>query len=174
MRLKTDDTLRKALHGLYIALFKAKQDCPDDFNDGRLTKILTDIMGVENEGWRVVGITSEALNLLAKKGYDKKKLPRKLCRGHINDRIETTRELFKGEKPKELKEFFNYFLDKDQTVIMLNEQNRTKQFPDYHKIDNLDAELFPNGSLMGWKHGEKERECLRNLHSLQASSRKKQ
>jgi hypothetical protein len=174
MRLETDQNLRKALHGLYIALFKAKQDCPDYFSDGRLTKILTDIMGMENEGWRVVGITHEALDLLATKGFDKNKLPRKLCRGHIIDRVKTTRELFKGDEPKELNEFFDYYLDKDQTVIMLNEQNRAKIPPEYIKIDNPNAELFPNGSLMGWKHREEERKYLRNLHSSRSSSRNKQ
>lgn len=64
-----------------------------------------------------------------------------------------------------LDEFFEVFLNADRTVIMLNKQNdHTKQFPDYVKIENFDAALFPNGALMSWKHRKKEREFLRQMH----------
>lgn len=166
MRLETDDALREALYGLYIALFKAKQTCPDDFRDGHLTKILTSVMGIENYGWRVIGITRKALDLLATTDFNKCKLPKRLCRGHINDRIKTTRRLFNQVKPVELVEFYDVFLRNDQTVIMLNEENNhSEHFPEYIKIDNPNADLFPNGSLIGWKHRNKEREYLRQLHS---------
>ena len=166
MRLKTDPALRKALYGLYVALFKARKTSPDDFHDGRLTTILTAIMGIENYGWRVIGITRGALELLATVDFNKNKLPRSLCRGHKYDRIKTTKKLFNQEKPMQIDEFFKVFLCNDQTVIMLNKQNdHTKQFPKFIKIDNPDAELFPNGSLMGWKHRKIERDCLRRLYS---------
>jgi len=48
---------------------------------------------------------------------------------------------------------------------MLNEQNRTTPFPSFVEINNPNGELFPNGSLMSWKHRAKEREYLRQLHS---------
>ncbi|MDR3390767.1 MAG: hypothetical protein P4L77_03445 [Sulfuriferula sp.] len=166
MRLVTDSILRQALHGLYVALFNAKRACPKDFHGGRLTTIQTAIMGIENYGWRVVGITREALDLLATADFNKNKLPRQLCRGHIIDRIDTTRLLFEREEPIGLEEFFEVFLNADRTVIMLNKQNdHTNPFPDYIKIDNPDAMLFPNGSLMSWKHRKKEREYLRQLHA---------
>jgi hypothetical protein len=166
MRLATDSELREALYGLYLALFKARRACPADFHPGRLTTIQTAIMGVEDYGWRVVGITREALELLATADFDKKNLPRQLCRGHIIDRIETTRLMFDRAEPLSLDAFFEKFLDADRTVIMLNKQNdHTKQFPTYIEIDNPDAALFPNGSLMSWKHRKQEREFLRQLHS---------
>ena len=166
MRLATDPTLRQALHGLYVALFNAKRACPKDFHGGRLTTIQTAIMGIEDYGWRVVGITREALDLLATADFNKNKLPRQLCRGHIIDRIKTTRLLFEREEPMDREEFFEAFLNADRTVIMLNKQNdHAKPFPDYIKIDNPDATLFPNGSLMSWKHRKKEREYLRQLHA---------
>jgi hypothetical protein len=171
MRLETDSTFRQALYGLYVALFNAKRACPADFHHGRLTTIQTAIMGVEDYGWRVVGITREALELLATTDFNKNKLPRQLCRGHIIDRIETARQLFEREAPIGLEEFFEVFLNADRTVIMLNKQNdHTKPFPEYIKIDNPDAELFPNGALMSWKHRKKEREFLRQLHAGQVES----
>ncbi|QSB01327.1 hypothetical protein JWZ98_22300 [Methylomonas sp. EFPC1] len=166
MRLANDQALRQALHGMYVALFNAVLTCTNDFRGGRLTTMLTAIMGIEDCGWRVVGITQEALDLLATEDFNKNKLPRKLCRGHITDRVKTTRLMFEREKPLKLDEFFKIFLENDCTVIMLNEQNNhTKPFPVYIKIDNPDAKLFPNGSLMSWKHRSKERDFLRRLHS---------
>ena len=131
MRLATDPTLRQALHGLYVALFNAKHACPEDFHGGRLTTIQTAIMGIEDYGWRVVGITREALDLLASADFNKNKLPRQLCRGHIVDRIATTRMLFEREAPLGLEEFFEVFLHNDRTVIMLNMQGHT---PGHHSL----------------------------------------
>lgn len=128
--------------------------------------MLTAVMGIENYGWRVVGITREALDELEKVEFNKNKLPRALCRGHIVDRIQTSRSLFDREEPMRLEDFFDTFLHNDRTVIMLNKQNdHTKPFPKFIPIDNPDAALFPNGSLMSWKHRKKEREYLRQLHS---------
>jgi hypothetical protein len=172
MRQATDPTLRQALHGMYVALFNAKRACPTDFHGGRFTTIQTAIMGIEDYGWRVVGIKREVLNLLATEDFNKNKLPRQLCRGQITDRIETTRLLFEREEPMGLEEFFNVFLHNDRTVIMLNKQNDyIKPFPDYIEIDKPDAALFPNGSLMSWKHRKKEREYLRQLHASLLVSR---
>jgi len=165
MRIKTDTTLREALYGLYVALFQARHACPDYFTDGRLTTIQTAFMGVEDSGWRVVGITKKALDLLATVDFQKHMLPRKLCRGHIVDRITTTRTLFERDGPMPLDLFFETFLENDCTVIMLNEENtHGKGFPRFIPIDNPDADLFPNGALMSWKHRKAERGFLRNLH----------
>ncbi len=167
MRLRTDPRLRQALYGLYVALFKARQACPDDFPSGRVTTIQTAYMGIENFGWRVVGITREALELLASVDFHKNKLPRPICRGHVINRIETARVIFERDEPMSLEQFFNVFLNNDQTVIMLKTQNdHTKPFPPYIAIDNPNAELFPNGSLMSWKHRRKERDYLRELHDV--------
>lgn len=166
MRLQTDQKLRETLYALYVALFQAKQNCPEDFNFRRLTTIQTAYMGIENLGWRVIGITHEALNLLAEKNFEKKLFPRLLCRGHKVSRNETTRQLFDLEMPVSLDEFFMIFLENDQTVIMLTTQNKNGvPFPEYIKIENPNVELFPNHGLIGWKHRKAEREFLRELHA---------
>jgi len=165
VRLRDDPKLRRALYGLYVALFEARTLSPDDFKDSRLTTIQTAFMGVENYGWRVIGITPEALELLATVDFQKHKLPRRLCRGHVVDRIQTTRALFAHVKPLNQKRFFETFLTNDCTVIMLVEQNRGKLlFPPYLEIDNPDAVLFPNGGLIGWKQRKTERDFLQALH----------
>jgi len=171
MRLRTDPAIRQALHGLYVALFQAKKTCPNDFPFRRLTTIQTAIMGIEDFGWRVVGITPEALALLATQDFRKDKLPGRLCRGHVIERIRTTRLLFDREEPFELEKFFDLFLKNDETVIMLKEQNKIDQsFPRFIPIDNPDGELFPNGSLIAWKHRKRERNFLRHLHETQIAA----
>lgn len=163
-RMYTDEALREALHSLYVALHAAHKKTPADFHNGRLTTILTGIKGVENLGWRVVGITREALAVFAE--HDFNRPSRMLCRGHIKDRAATTRRLFEGDVPLPLTEFFDVFLEADQTVIMTTAQNKMHAaFPKYIQIDNPTAELFPNGSLVGWKHRKQEREFLKRLHA---------
>jgi hypothetical protein len=165
VRLRNDPNLRSALYGLYCALFEARKLSPQDFKDSRLTTIQTAFMGVENVGWRVVGITPEALKRLAAVKFRKQEIPRAICRGHVVNRIATTRQLFAHAKPLSTKRFFDIFLSNDCTVIMLAEQNRSGlPFPRYIAIDNPDAELFPNGGLIGWKHRKKEREFLAELY----------
>jgi hypothetical protein len=73
--------------------------------------------------------------------------------------------LFECEQPIPLDAFFETFLENDTTVIMLNEENtHGKGFPEFIPISNLEANLFPNGALMSWKHRKKERDFLRELH----------
>src|SRR5262245_43396477 len=116
MRLRTDPKLREVLHGLYLALFQAKNDCPSEFRMTRLTKIQTEIMGIEG-AWRVIGITPEALDLLATQDFRKDKLP--LCRSHRVDRIQTAKDVFDRDQPLGIEGFFELFLKNDDTVIML-------------------------------------------------------
>jgi hypothetical protein len=164
MRLRKDPKLRRALYGLYQALFRAKQLAPLDFKDSRLTTIQTAVMGVENSGWRVVGITPEALKLLARVDFRKERVPRQLCRGHIVNRVQTTRRLFNRPSPLGKNQFFEVFLANDRTVIMLVTQNKLGvAFPSYIPIRNPNAELFPNAGMIGWKHRSLERGYLREL-----------
>ena len=99
-------------------------------------------------------------------------LPGKLCRGHQIERVETARRLFARREPRSERGSFKLFLDNDCTVIMLAEQNRSGQtFPPYLAIDNPDAELFPNGGLIGWKRRKPEREFLTKLHQRYKNGR---
>ncbi len=166
MRSASDTAIRAALYDLYLALFKAHQASPEVFHLGRVTTIHTAIMGLEDHGWRVVGITPEALDRLAEVDFDKRKLPRELCRGHLVDRRHTVQVLFDRKRPLSLPYFFRTFLKNDDTVIMLASQNpsRGHKFPHYIEFENPECGLFPNGSLMAWKHRSQERDFLRKLH----------
>lgn len=161
MKLLQDTNLREAIYGIYVATFKAAK-LSQHFHNSKVTTIMTAVMGIEGAGWRVVGVTREALDLMHQNSF--KLVPRTLCRGHIIDRSVTVRQLFSGDKPVSIGELFDLYLHNDRTVLMLNSQNtHGKGVPDYLPIDNPDAELFPNGSLMGWKHRKQERQFLQQL-----------
>lgn len=163
MTIHTDNNLRAVLHAVYVAIFNARQICPDGFRDNDTTRLLTALMGSKPWSWRVVGITLEALDLFARNDF--KRPPRLIQRGHKVNRVTTARQLFDRSAPAVLDEFFRIFLKNDETVLMTAEQNRQKGFPKYTAIINPDAELFSSGSLVGWQHRQGEIEFLRKLYA---------
>jgi len=51
---------------------------------------------------------------------------------------------------------FSTFLENDRAVIVTNERDTHGQaFPSFIAIENPDAEYFPNGLMIGWKHRKK-------------------
>ncbi|MGF6444348.1 hypothetical protein [Paraburkholderia youngii] len=167
-----DQKLREALHSIYVAQFKAIQACPHAFGKGDATRMLTGLMGSRPWSWRVIGITPAALKVFA--GNDFKRPARQLQRGHKYDRSLTAQALyFDRSEPAPLNEFFDFFLERDATVIMTNDENRhgpKNAFPSYIPIEP-DLELFPCGTLVGWQHRKAEIAYLRDLYAQQEATR---
>lgn len=165
--IHTDERLRKVLHSIYVAQFAAIKKYPQAFTKADATRMLTGIMGARPWSWRVIGITHAALDLLA--AHDFKRPPRQLQRGHRYDRSKTAQALYMERKePVPIEEFFNYFLRRDKTVIMTNDENQHRpggSFPAaYIRIpDRLG--LFPCGTLVGWQHRPQEIEFLRDIYA---------
>ncbi len=112
----------------------------------------------------MVGITPAALAEFAANDFNRPS--RKLQRGHKIDRAITAKAVFSRDEPMTLNEFFKFFLERDQTVIMTNEENKHRpntEFPEYITIDNDDAQIFPSGTLVGWRHSKVEKDFLRKL-----------
>jgi hypothetical protein len=153
-----------ALHGLYLALFSAKNRMPDLFSDNQLTAVFTAMMGARKGAWRVIGITPAALKLLGENKFIKGK--HSIARGHLVDRIATVRKLFNRDNPYEIEEFYSVFSEGDKTVLMTYQENGVgRQFPDYIDID----EKNPNGDLfkcmsVGFRFGLVEKDFLKSLH----------
>ncbi|WP_425953009.1 hypothetical protein [Ralstonia pseudosolanacearum] len=166
--IHTDAALRGALHSIYVAQFNAIKACEHAFDKGHATRMLTGLMGSRPWSWRVIGITPAALEKLAKNDYERP--TRELQRGHIFNRSDTAKALYiDSDQPFPLDDFFKFFLERDKTVIMINEENphRAKgDFPAFIEIDER-AGLFPCGSLIGWQHRPEEKEFLRDLYEKQ-------
>jgi hypothetical protein len=163
--IHTNTSLRSALHLLYVAQFETLKKYPDVFTKADATRMLTGLMGARPWSWRVVGITSEALEIFATNNF--KQITGQVQRGHYNDRASTAQLLFLDRSiPMPIEEFFDVFLTRDQTVLMTKEQNKHRPggaFPDFIPIDQ-DAEVFPSGTLVGWRHRKAEVEYLKKLH----------
>ncbi|AOZ06717.1 hypothetical protein [Cupriavidus malaysiensis] len=160
-----DKKLREALYSIYLAQFKAFKACPDQLNKADATRMLTSLMGSKPWSWRVVGITPAALEVFKEHHFEKPK-EKLLQRGHIYSRSSTAEALLRSDEPRPLKDFFDFFLERDKTVIGLTSENPSRgnhSTPCYYPID-LSSELFPCGSLIGWKQGEKEATFLRALY----------
>lgn len=84
------------------------------------------------------------------------------------DRSTTAEELYlTPDEPFPLTKFFDFFLERDKTVLMTNEQNKHRPggtFPSFMPIDQAE-EVFPCGTLVGWQHRKAEREFLRKLYA---------
>jgi hypothetical protein len=132
--------------------------------------MLTSLMAGQPWSWRVIGITPDALKVLAR--HDFKRPSRQLQRGHKAGRSGTAQALYVDRaKPMPLARFFDFFLKRDETVIMTNDENRHRpdsKFPDYIPF-NANHELFPCGPLVGWKRRKAEVEFLRALYAKQSN-----
>ena len=161
-----DHKLRAALHSIYVAQFKAIKAYGEGFTANDANRMMTSLMGSRPWSWRVVGITREALEIFA--AHEFRRPPRTIQRGHRINRITTAAELYiKPTEPVAREQFFEIFLERDQTVLMTTSQNKHRpdgRFPDYSAIDQA-LELFPCGTLIGWKHTKREVNFLSTLYA---------
>lgn len=166
MRRSSDTEIRAALYELYLALFRAHQRSPTEFHLGRVTTIHTAVMGLETTVGALSVSHPRRWTALQKSNSIKPSCRESYCRDHLVDRRQTAQILFQRKSPMSLAYFFRTFLANDDTVIMLAAQNpsRSHTFPAYIAFENPNCELFPNGSLMSWKHRSQERQFLRELH----------
>lgn len=162
--IHSDQELRKALHSIYAAQFDALLKYPNVFTRADATRMLTGLMGSRPWSWRVIGITRDALDAFAENDF--KRPAGKIQRGHRDDRASTARALFfERTLPMPLDEFFDFFLKRDQTVLMTkNENKQGGEFPKFIPIDAHHG-LFPCGTLVGWQHRKAEVDFLRGLHA---------
>lgn len=163
--IKWDKMLRSALYGLYLAQFDAIKSFPSAFTNADATRMLTGLMGSRPWSWRVIGITHAALEIFAQ--HDFKRPAGLIQRGHRYDRASTAQALFFDRTvPMPLDEFYEFFLDRDQTVLMIKEENKNRpggKFPRFIRIPRK-LQLFPCGTLVGWQHRKAEVEFLRTLY----------
>jgi hypothetical protein len=162
--IHSDKNLRQALYSIYVAQFDTLKKYPDSFTKADATRMLTSLMGSRPWSWRVIGITSAALDVFAENDF--KRPAGQIQRGHREDRASTAQELFyKRPGPMPLEEFFSFFLGRDETVLMTKDENKHRpggEFPSFIGISGQHG-LFPCGTLVGWQHRKAEIDFLREL-----------
>lgn len=170
--------LRPALYSIYVAIHSAMKLYPAGFDKNHATRMLTHLMGSRPWSWPVVGITRPALQAFADNGFKNHK--GQVQRGHLIHRSDTALVLFFDQAtmsplalPLEEADFFDKFLQRDKTVLMIRKENPARSRSKLKITDNaLDiiefgdpTGLFSCGSLVGWKHGAQEVNFLKHLCS---------
>lgn len=167
--IRTDASLRAALHALYVSQFEALKKYPAAFSKADATRMLTSLMGSRPWSWRVIGITEAALAIFAENDF--KRPAGRIQRGHRSDRASTAQAVFYDRNyPMPEEEFLEFFLKRDETVLMTVEENKHRpggKFPRFIRIP-ASKKLFPCGTLVGWQHRKAEVEFLRTLYRKRA------
>src|SRR5579872_7316350 len=149
-------------HALYLAVHAAHAEAPDIWTEHHCTRLLTSIMGAQPFSWRVAGITKAALKKLHQLNY-RYKSREGLSRAHLKPRIKTVQELLTRPKPMPEREFVEYWLKHDRTVICAKGENKTT-IEHFIPIRNPRGLLFSSNSV-AWKHKEPERDLLKALYA---------
>jgi len=144
----------------------------DFYNDFKLIKqmkvsvetkviLLTHLFGAQENPWRVVGITVEALKVFRDHGF-KKVAKMGINRSHIVNRNDNYREMLEREFSS-AEEWWDFYYDNDKTVFATASENLTKN----HSLELLidqDLDLFRSQGF-SWKHGVAERTYLEQLYN---------
>ena len=111
-------------------------------------------------GWRPKAISHNALCLFIDNEF---KLPRGLERAHEHHRRDTLYELINNKWDSD-EEWWDFFYDRDFTVLSTRSENRNEKT--FHKLKvyevPLEKDLFL-GKRVGFVYSEKEKEFLINL-----------
>jgi hypothetical protein len=146
-------------HFLYSAVHQAYKQAPTVWTPQQCSRVLTAIMGGRAFSWRVIGITPAALDKFAEADFYLES-GQGIKRAHLRPPLDTARKLLRPVKPVSEGELFETWLADDPTILCAKGENKHSK---YIKIENEDGTLF-SGKSVGWHHGEREREFLKELH----------
>ena len=123
------DEMKANMYEFYCLTYESK------FSLGKKRHLMTAALGYEKWGWRVVGITKQAVLEISNNKY---KLPKGLQRDHFKkSRKETYDEIFQSKKLS-LVEWWEKVWENDETILMTKteHQNHKKlKLDDVIKVD---------------------------------------
>jgi hypothetical protein len=125
-------------------------------SDFALTKkrsLMTSVMAYEKWSWRVVGITEDAVRIIAANGF--RRPSKQLARDHTKPRAETYSKIFNGNV-MEFDEWWEWVWEHDKTILMTNNEHHSRIVSKIYDID-WKMGFFQSAGLVGW-YQTKERE----------------
>lgn len=125
------------------------------------TKIsfLTYLFANQDNPWRVIGITHDALDVFANHGF--KKVSRMgINRSHLIARNESYRELLEKEF-ENADEWWTFYYSRDMTILSTSSENMSSNFSQVYTIDENHG-LFKTSGY-AWKHRKEETAFLKAL-----------
>ena len=97
-------------------------------------RMLTNLMSMNKDSWKVVGITQAALEKFVENDF---KRPKGVNRSHIHQRSETSKYLF-SQTDWDIDSWWDYYTKRDITILATSSENMDKK-QDISKFD------VPNG-----------------------------
>ena len=148
------------IYDLYSVFYQKFQKNKDLFlSKQRWSELFSTLTKGRKEFWRVVGITPNALKHYQENNYKRKK---GLVRGHMHMRIKTFDIFFNLDKKLSKGEFWKLFHKYDPVIIMIAEENKSHEIPNYIKITNPKSEFFTNSGI-SWKLTSEDVDLLKSL-----------
>lgn len=144
-----NDEEKKALYKFYEIIFDSH------FSLSKKRSLITAVLSYETWSWRVVGITEEAIKVIARNNF--KKPSKALARDHSVPRVETYNRVF--EAKMNFDDWWRWIWEHDKTTLMTNKEHqsiKTKPPSLIYPINPSDN-YFIGGLLIGW-HQTKSRE----------------
>lgn len=123
-------------------------------------RILTALFGANTNGWRVVGITLEALKVFASNDF-KSKSGDNINRSHHKDRDTTYKKMLTGRLMNK-NAWWKFYLKNDTTVLATSSENVSGKWSEVYNIDES-LGLFRTSGFK-WRHTKQEREFLMKLY----------
>lgn len=122
--------------------------------------MLTYLFSNQPNPWRVTGITENALIRFKENGF-KNKSRIGIQRSHINDRYKTFEEMTTIDF-KDCNEWWDFFYEKDKTILATSSENKKGNYSRIFEIDES-LNLFMSSGY-GWKQNRKEQIFLERLY----------
>jgi len=123
--------------------------------------LLTHLFGAQENPWRVIGVTIEALKIFKEHGF-KKVAKMGINRSHLVNRNDNYREMLERDFSS-ADEWWDFYYENDKTVFATTTENLTNN----HSLELLidqDLDLFRSQGF-SWKHGKTERFYLEQLYN---------
>jgi len=121
-------------------------------------RMLQYLMGMNKDGWIVIGITEAALEKFKENDYKRTK---GVNRSHIFQRSETSQKMFE-KTDWDIESWWNFYVERDECILATSSENMNKE-PDVIKYE-VPRGLFKTRAI-GFTLKNAEKEFLKNLSS---------
>ena len=151
--MEPDKATKKQIYEIYKLVYSS------NFPKRKKHNLLRSAFSYEQWGWRVVGISKNAVIEYQKAGF--RKPSGKLERHHHSQRFADITNLMLCDSLLSLDDWWSLFWDNDETILVTKDEHRSNKYSSILPIDPTEG-LFANQDI-GWKYGQREKHFLINL-----------
>lgn len=155
-----DTVSTQDLHSAYLAIVEM------NLPTRRKCRLLTELMAAYKGAWRIVGITSAALDVFASHGF-RRVSKMGINRAHLVDRSQSYTEMLTNPIC-DINEWWEFYYNNDRTVLSTSSENM-KSF-DVAQVIWFNAEGLFRSQGFAWRHTKGEITFLEKLYAQQSDN----